>query len=147
MTYFFGLCLLLAIVLAIYVFYVPKLTDMNEGTWEIRAEIRMPEAPTPTPSRISQQLTKDDYVPKISIPGYECRMRRHRYPSHVLGNHVFWRIQCEGPRTIQGSGHVKYSGDTVNGKIQLRTVGDEGGQKRFNAKISGFRSGTYVPGK
>ncbi len=90
----------------------------------------------------SQCLTKDNYVPHISIPGYECRLQRRRYPSHVLGNHVFWKVKCEGPGTIQGAGHIKYSGDTLKGKIQMRTVNDEEGQKRFNTFISGFRTGT-----
>ncbi len=84
----------------------------------------MPGAPENTSMKHSQCLTKDDYVPQISLPGYECRLQRRKHLSHVLGNHVFWRVQCEGPGTIQGAAHIKYKRETVKGKIQMRTVGD-----------------------
>jgi hypothetical protein len=141
MTYFLGLCLLLAIGLSLFVFLIPKLSGMQEGMWEITVEIKMPDAQVPTSLKSSQRLTRDAYLPEITLPGYKCRVRQNKYASHCLGNHVLWKIQCEGPLTVQGTGHVKYSGDTVKGKVQLNTIGDENGQKRFNAYISGFRSG------
>lgn len=141
MIYLFGVCFVLVTGIALYVHLGPKLPDMQEGMWKITAESKMPGTMRRTPITCSQCLTKDNYVPQISIPGYECRMQRRKHPSHVLGNHVFWKVQCEGPGTIQGAGHIKYSGDTVKGKIQMRTVEDEDGQKRFDTYISGFRTG------
>lgn len=142
MTYFLGLCFLLATGLSLYVFLGPKLPGMQEGMWEITAEIKMPDAQASTSLKSSQRLTRDEHVPEITLPGYKCQVLKDKYASHCLGNHVLWRIQCDGPQTVQGTGHVKYSGDTVKGKVQLRTIGDEHGQKRFNAYISGFRTGT-----
>ncbi len=141
MIYLYGLCFVLAIALALYVHLSPKLPDMQEGMWEIMVETKMPGTGVSRSVKHPQCLTKDNYVPQISLPGYECRLQRRKHPSHILGNHVFWRIQCEGQGTIQGAGHIKYSGETVKGKIQMRTVGDKDGQKRFNTHISGFRTG------
>jgi hypothetical protein len=141
MIYLFGLCIVLAIGLGLYIQLGSKLSNMQEGMWEIKMEINMPRAPMSTSVKWSQNLTKDDYVPQITIPEYECRIQRRKYPSHILGNHLFWRVQCEGFGTLQGAAHIKYSGDTIRGKIQMRTIGDEEGQKRFNAYISGWRTG------
>lgn len=141
-TYFLGLCLLIAIVLSYYVFFAPKLPDMQEGVWKISVEIEMPGTLNRTFATNSQRMTKAEHIPVFSIPGYECRIQRHKYPSHVLGNHVFWKIQCDGVDTIFGTGHIKFSGDRFKGKIQFSTAGDEDGQKRFNGYISGLRTGT-----
>ena len=46
------------------------------------------------------------------------------------------------PALFYGSGHIKYSGDIVKGKIQLNATDDNEGQKRFNAYVSGFRIGS-----
>jgi hypothetical protein len=142
MTYFLGFCLLLALGLSLFVFLGPKLPSMHEGMWEISAETKMPGMPEPTIWKNMQRLTKDDHVPDISIPGYTCQIQEHKYRSYVLGNHVLWSIICEGPKTIYGSGHIKYSGDVMKGKIQLNTTDENEGQKRFNAYVSGFRIGS-----
>lgn len=131
-----------AVGLCLYVSLGPKLSNMQEGIWQITMETKMPETPAGIPVKNSQCLTKGAPVPEISLPGYKCRLRRRRYPFHILGNYVFCRIQCEGSGVIQGDGYIKYSGDTLKGKIQMRTIEEEGQpQKRFNTYISGFRVG------
>lgn len=138
MIYFF---FALAVALGLYIHLGPKLKNMQEGMWEITIETKMPGMEMAIPERHSQCLTKDEPVPQVSIPNYECRLMRRRYPFHVIGNYVLWKIHCEGPGDIiQGAGHIKYSGDSLKGKMQMRTIEDEG-QKRFDAHISGFRTG------
>ena len=128
--------------LAIYVHLGPKLSKMQEGQWEITMETKLPEAQTGTPVTSSQCLTREAPVPEFIIPEYTCRLRRMRYPYHVLGSFVFCKIQCEGPVPIQGEGHIRYQRDTLKGKIKMRTLEEQGkGQKNFNIIFSGFRTG------
>jgi len=132
----------LAVGLALYAHLGPKLSNMQEGMWEVTMETKMPGTQTSIPVKNSQCLKKDAPAPEVSLPGYNCRSRYKRYHYYVIGNYVFCKIQCEGPGVIQGDGYIKYSGDTLKGKIQMRTIEDEGQrQQRFNTYISGFRTG------
>lgn len=128
--------------LALYIHLEPKLSKMHEGQWQITMETKLPEAQNSIPVTSSQCLTRAAPVPDFIIPDYTCRLRRKRYPYHVLGSFVFCRIQCEGPIPIQGEGYIRYQGDTLKGKIQMRTLEEQGkGQKSFKIIVSGFRTG------
>ncbi len=140
MTYFFSFLSFLAIGISYYIFIAPKLRNMNEGTWDIKLETKLPDSETDTVVTISQQLTKTDPVPKISIPDYECRLQRRKHLFFVIGNSVHWRVQCEGVDLIQGAGNIKYQGDTFKGKLQMRQHGNDGTQKLFNIYLSGIRT-------
>lgn len=130
----------LIIVFVLYVQLGPKLSKMNEGMWEITVETKMPGTEMSMPAIHSQSLTKENPVPEISIPGYECRLFRKRNPVHIIGNHVWWKVHCEGPGPdINGAAHVRYSGDSLTGSVQMHTM--EENQKNFKTKISGFRTG------
>ena len=92
------------------------------------------------PVKLSQTLTKENPVPEISIPGYECRLHRGRYLFHIIWNFVLWEVYCESPDLVVfGSAHIRYSGDTLKGSIQMCTKEDD--QKKFKAYISGSRKG------
>ena len=140
MTYVFWVFVAVAIGSAIYITLAPKLPNMHEGIWEISTETRMPGAQMSITNKHSQCLTKEECIPTVSLPKYRCRPVRPRYGYHIIGNYVWVRVQCEGVIIIQGNGYVKYKGDSLRGKIQMRTIGNNG-QKRFNFYISGFRTG------
>ena len=107
----------LQIAFVLYVQLGPKLPKMNEGMWEITVETKMPGAEMSIPAIHSQSLTKANPVPKISIPEYECRLFRKRHPVHIIGNHVWWKVHCEGPGSdINGAAHVRYSGGHLEGE-------------------------------
>lgn len=130
----------LAVAFCLYVSLGPKLKNMKEGMWQITVETKMPGMQMSTPAIHSQLLTKANPVPEISIPGYECRLFRKRHPVHIIGNHVWWKVHCEGPGPdINGTAHIRYVGDTLKGKIQMHTI--EEGQKRFDAHITGLHTG------
>lgn len=137
MIYFFAALILLSLVIGIYVQFGPKSPDLLEGTWEITTETKLPGLYQPAVKTTTQELTKTNFLPKVSIPGYSCRLQKKRYPCHVLGNHLLWSIICEGDGMLQGSGHIKYSKDTFKGKLQMRTINDADGQKRFTATLKG----------
>ncbi len=73
---------------------------MNEGMWEITVVTKMPGTEMSIPAIHSQSLTKANPVPEISLPEYECRLFRKRHPVHIIGNHVWWKVHCEGPGRI-----------------------------------------------
>ncbi len=130
----------LAVAFVLFVQLAPKLPNMNEGTWEITVETKMPGEELSVPVKNSQVLTKTDPVPDISMPGYECRLFRRRYPFHVVWNFVIWKVYCESQELdVAGSGYIRYSGDTLKGNIQMRTMEDN--QKRFKTYITGSRTG------
>ncbi len=139
MIYVFLLFFLVGIGLSLYVFFGPKLPGMQEGLWEITTQIRWPGDQEPSFLKTSQHLTREDCAPEITIPGYTCSILRHKDEIHVLGNHVLWQVHCEGPKVVQGTGHIKYKGNIVKGKIKLAFLGGSDVQKRCNAIISGIR--------
>jgi hypothetical protein len=137
MTYIF---IFLIFTFGIYVHLGRKLPNMNEGMWEITLETKMPGAQMSIPVKHSQVLTKAEPFPDISIPGYNCRLFRKRHPVNIIWNFVLWKVHCEGPEpVIKGNAHIRYSGDTLKGNVQMHTIEDN--QKRFNTYISGFRTG------
>lgn len=132
--------LALAVAFCLYVSLSPKLPNMNEGTWQITVETKMPGTEMRMPYKHSQSLTKANPVPDISIPGYECRLFDRRYRVNIVWNFVLWKVVCEGREpVINGTAHIRYSGDTLKGSINMHTIED--GQKRFKAQISGYRTG------
>lgn len=140
MTYLFWIFVVFASGFGIYIHLAPKLTNMHEGIWEISTETKMPGSRMSIADKHAQCLTKEECIPQISLPEYNCRPMRRRYAFHIIGNYVWMRVQCEGPGIIQGNGYVKYNGDALKGKIQMRTI-EENGQKRFNLYLSGVRTG------
>ena len=128
-----------AVAFCLYVSLGPKLTNMNEGMWEITMETKMPGTALGIPFNQSKCLTKTDPLPDVSLPGYECRRMRKRHVLHVIGNYVLWSVHCEGQGVIQGSGHIRFKGDTLKGNIQMRTIQEN--QERFKVHITGFRTG------
>lgn len=134
--------IIIAIGICLYVSLGPKLSNMKEGIWEISMNAKIPGAQTRQPVKKSQILKKDAPVPQFSIPGYECRLMRTRYPYHIVGNFVLYKIQCKGSSIIQGKAHIKYSGDTLKGSIKMRTIDGKGKeQKGFNISVSGIYTG------
>jgi len=132
--------IVLAVAFILYVQFGPKLPNMNEGMWEITVDTKMPGEEMSIPVKNSQFLTKADPVPEISLPGYDCRLFRKRNPVHIIWNFVFWKVHCEGTEpVINGSAHMRYSGDTLKGSVQMHTMEDN--QKQFKTYISGFRTG------
>ena len=131
--------LALAVAFCLYVSLGPKLKNMNEGMWEITIETKMPETEMPISEKLSQCLTKVDPVPEISLPEYECRISSKRIGIQIFGNHVLWKVYCEGQGAMNGNGHIRYRGETLKGRIQMRT--NEENQKRFNIRITGYRTG------
>ncbi len=141
MIFLYLFCFIIVVGLILYIQLGPKLLNMQEGMWEITTEVKVPDKFTSESLRHKQCLTKEKPAPLISLPHYESRLSRRRHSSHILGNHVFWSLECEGQTRIQGSGRIKYSGDSLKGIMQMRTVGDKEGQKKFNVNISGIRIG------
>jgi len=137
MTYLF---FAFAVGLALYIHLGPKLSKMREGMWDSTVDTKMPGTDQSKEVKYSLCLTKNDPVPQVSIPGYDCRLLRKRHPVTVMGNFVIWKIHCEGPGPeINGNAHIRYIGDTLKGGLHMHTI--EKSQKRFKAKISGVRTG------
>ena len=129
-----------AVGLALYIHLGPKLSNMEEGMWEITIESKVPGSDIKKPVKFTQCLTKNDPVPDVSIPGYECRLFRKRHPVSVLGNYVIWKIHCEGPEPVMnGNARIRYKGDAFKGRLNMHTIEKE--QKRFNINISGNLTG------
>ena len=136
------LLIIISIGICLYVTLGRKLSNMKEGIWEISMGAKIPGIQESEPVKTSQTLKKDAPVPQFSLPGYECRLRRTRYPYQVVGNFVLCKLQCKGSPTLQGEGYIRYRGDTLKGNIKMRTIdGKDQEQKSFKISVSGIYTG------
>ena len=131
----FYLVIALACAFCIYVSLAPQLPNMQEGRWEIKMEIlgmflEMPEKHT-------QCLTKNDCLPQLFFPKYECKINS---PPRIIRNFVWWSVICRGDGgEIQGNGYIRYRGTTFKGSIGMRII--ESDMRRFKIHLEGFRIG------
>ncbi|MFC1479288.1 hypothetical protein ACFL6F_01720 [Planctomycetota bacterium] len=137
MSYILIAVIAVGIGIVLYVVLAPKLKHMQEGVWDITLETQLPDADTKITVSLSQELTKTNPVPNIELPGYECRLQERRHMFFVIGDTVYWRVYCKGENEFQGSAKIKYNIDRFSGKIQMRTINDEKGQRRFDLLLTG----------
>ncbi|WP_321531507.1 DUF3617 family protein [uncultured Desulfuromonas sp.] len=94
----------------------PKV-NLNEGRWQITAEVKMANLPfAMPPTTYTTCLTQQDLIPKQGMQqeNNACEVTSQK----VDGNTVSWTITCQsnqGATTSNGS--ITYAGDTFEGKI------------------------------
>ena len=92
---------------------------MNPGMWEITTQTEMagiaPQSMTHT-----QCITGSELVPMSKDANQECRTSDIR----TSGNTVTWKISCGGQGGgMTGTGKATYSGDSMNGTMQMTISG------------------------
>nr|WP_320051114.1 DUF3617 family protein [uncultured Desulfuromonas sp.] len=100
----------------------PKV-NINEGRWQITAEIKMANLPFQMPpTSYTTCLTQEDLIPR---PGMEKEKNGCEVTSHeVDGDTVTWTITCQGDNgTMVSDGSITYSGDTFSGRIVTNLPG------------------------
>ena len=110
-------------------------TNMNTGKWEITTRMEMPGIPTQAVTHV-QCITEEDMVPKGDNENKDCRMEQ----MDISGDTVTWKMVCtteEGEMT--GTGKVTYSGDTMEGAMQMTITGEA--NMTINSTLSGRRLG------
>ncbi|MBP9010123.1 MAG: DUF3617 family protein [Smithellaceae bacterium] len=106
--------------------------QLNPGKWEITTTTQMAGLPAQS-AKHTQCLTTDDAVPTSHDPNQSCEISDIK----TKGNTITWKVHCTGGGDkINGNGSVTYSGNTMNGTLNMTTGG-----MQIKSKISGRRIG------
>lgn len=107
--------------------------NMNPGKWEITTETEMAGMPPQSITHI-QCITADDMVPMSRDANQECQVTDIK----TRGNTVSWKISCGEGGKMKGTGSITYSGNSMNGVMDMTIVAHG---TRVKNKISGQRIG------
>ena len=136
LTYLFALGGL-GIVLALYISLASKVPNLQEGMWAIETKTKLPGMSMETTMRHTQILTKNDFVPAVVIPGYECDKYNDSEDGSSIGNFLFWSVNCEGQGgKLQGEGFLRFKKKRFKGSLSMRVI-DPSPMKRFKAYVTG----------
>ena len=110
--------------------------NLNPGKWEITTETEMVGMSMSVPPVTHTQcITKEDLVPQSDEANKECEVTDVK----IDGDTVSWKIICAGQNgQMEGTGRITYSGDTMEGTMDMVIKG--AGMKVKN-KIIGKRIG------
>ena len=114
--------------------------NIHEGNWEITSTMEMEGMPAggAAPMKYAQCLTSKDAVPKNPDTIKGCTIKNMK----AEGSTVTWTMRCEEQgATIDGSGTVTYSSDTMQGTIKMTLNDPEGGKMQMTQRMSGTRIG------
>lgn len=113
-----GFCLALALSLLAMV----QEPDIKPGKWEFTTQaemVGMPDMNIP-PTTHTQCVTMETLVPQSDGASQECQLS----DVTVAGNTVSWKIVCGGQGgQMEGTGTVTYTGDTMEGLMDLKVAG------------------------
>jgi hypothetical protein len=115
--------------------------NMQEGTWEIKGEIKMEGLPfpmPPIPMTFTQCLTKKDMVPQKKEKNQDCKIIKNE----TVGNTVSWVMQCKDKNGVTDStGKITYKGDSFDGTVHTVTKDTKGAKSESTMQMSGKRTG------
>ncbi len=97
--------------------------NMNDGRWEITAQMEMPDIPFPMPPMTyTVCLTQDDMIPAqdTETEDNDCKIVSQK----IHGNTVEWTVLCNSEQgKSTNSGTITYHGDSFEGSMLLNTPG------------------------
>jgi hypothetical protein len=98
--------------------------DIKPGKWEFTTQTEMAGMPNMAipPVTYTQCVTAESFVPQSDAASNECEIG----DVVVEGNAVSWKIICSGQSgQMEGTGTVTYTGDTLEGTMDLVIAGTE----------------------
>ncbi len=108
--------------------------QMNPGKWEITTKTEMAGMPAQSLTH-TQCITNDDLVPMSGDANNNCKVKNMK----TSGNTVSWEMTCEGQGGgMDGTGEVTYTGDTMEGKMEMKIRGMD---MKVKNTLSGKRIG------
>lgn len=115
--------------------------NMQEGTWEIKGEMKLEGLPFPMPPipvNYTQCLTKKDMVPQKKEKNQDCTM----ISNQMVGDTVTWVMQCKDKNGVTDStGKITYKGNSFDGTMHTVTKDTKGTKSESNLQMSGKRIG------
>jgi hypothetical protein len=116
--------------------------NFSEGTWEIKAELKLEGLPFPMPPmpiNYTQCITKKDMVPQKQEKNQECT----KVSEKTDGNTVSWVMQCKDSKgaVTDSTGTATYAGTTFDAKISNVTTDAKGSKSTSKMTMSGRRTG------
>lgn len=116
--------------------------NMQEGTWEIKGEMKLEGMPFPMPAmpvNFTQCLTKKDMVPQQKDKNQECTTVNTK----VDGATVTWVVKCKDKKgnLTDGTGSMTYKGSSFEGKIHNVTTDTKGAKSESTLTMHGKRTG------
>ncbi len=111
--------------------------QMNPGKWEITTKTEMAGMPSHSLTH-TQCITSNDLVPMSGDANQNCQVKNMK----TIGNTVSWEISCgsQGGQggQMNGTGEVTYTGDTMEGKMEMEIQGMD---MKVKNSLSGRRIG------
>jgi hypothetical protein len=96
----------------------------KDGRWEIKAEMSMPGMPmSMPPMTMTHCVTKEQaenpekYLPQG--PGQKCSVSDFK----MDGNKATWKMTCQGPEAMTGTGEIVYKEDTFDSVMNMEGQG------------------------
>ena len=116
-------------------------SPMRPGRWEVSMEMEMPGMPMKMPPMKTTQCVTPEQVkdPGKAIPTgpgqnpNNCKMSDYK----TTGNTVAWKMACEGPDAISGTGEMRFDGDSKYTGVMTMTTG----RGNMTMKYAGTRLG------
>ena len=95
--------------------------NLNDGLWEITAEVEMQGMPMKMPAVTHTQcITQENAVPDGSQMDRDCEM----ITSNTAGDIVTWEMECDGPEgKTKMVGEITYTSDTFEGTLKMEMQG------------------------
>jgi hypothetical protein len=120
-------------------------TPMRPGRWEVTMQMEMASMPMKMPpikttQCVTPEQVKDPGKAMPSGPGQNpnnCKVSDYK----TTGNSVAWKIACEGPDAMSGTGEMKFDGDSSYTGVMTMTSG----RGNMTMKYSGTRLGECTP--
>jgi len=134
---------LIALVLAAFLtpgaFAAP---NFSEGTWEIKAELKLEGLlfpMPPMPINYTQCITKKDMVPQKQEKNQECT----KVSEKIEGNTVSWVMRCKDSKgtVTESTGKATYAGTTFDARINNVSTNTKGSKSTSTMTMSGRRTG------
>jgi len=105
----------------------------NGSEWEMTTTMEIPGMPFAMPPTIRRQCLQDQAVPFRDNEDQNCRVVN----KEKSGDTMNWKLVCDGPDgRSEMTGVTKYTGDTMDTKIQVK-----GGQGEMSIHTTGKKLG------
>jgi hypothetical protein len=117
-----SLPLSLTIAGAVLVSSLAAQAPMREGQWETTVQMQMAAMPVAMPPMTSSRcVTAEDIKdPSRSLPtGPDAKSSCKVSDYKTEGSKVTWKVACDSPQKMSGSGELLFAGDTYAGAAKL----------------------------
>jgi hypothetical protein len=127
--------LLLAAIAALALPLLAGASPMKAGKWQLTMQMDMPGMPMKMPPIVTTNCVTEEEAANPQPPKQAkdagCTFSDYK----MEGNSISWTVSCPKQK-MTGSGKITYSGDSYDGKMNMKV-----GEQEMSAKYAGKRLG------